>query len=123
MQDDYIFPPAEERQVAMRNPRPLSVLLVATVSAGVQGGLAVFFVPTLSFLFALSGITNGRTSLEYGMVAAIAAPILSAACGFLMGGFAAFLYNMWVSPAPRKRVVRERKAPAAPVTTAAFEQS
>lgn len=92
----------------MKDPRPVSVLMVAAVSAGLQGGLAVLFAPLLAFLFAVSGAGNQAT-IEYGMTFAVVAPLLCAASGFLMGAFAGAMFNMFVNPERKRRHVLQSR--------------
>lgn len=85
----------------MRNPRPVSVIMVATVSAALQCGLAVLFILCLSFLFALTGgsaASPTNSLLEYGMTVVVVALALCAIFGFVSGAFTAFLFNMFVNP-------------------------
>jgi uncharacterized membrane protein YdbT with pleckstrin-like domain len=94
----------------MNHPRHVSVLTVATVSAALQCGLAVLFVLSLSFLFALTGDSTAASSnpvLEYGMTVVLVALVLCAIFGFVSGAFTAFLFNMFVSPRNTQTLVPE----------------
>ena len=94
----------------MKHPRPVSVLMVATVSAALQCGLAVLFVLSLSFLFALTGDSSTAPTnpvLEYGMTVVLVALVLCAIFGFVSGAFTAFLFNMFVSPRSTPKLVSQ----------------
>ncbi len=94
----------------MRNAKPVSVLLVAIVSAAVHGLGAVLFIPVLSFLFLvfvsppaqLGGIV---AATDRGMTLAVIAPFCSAALGFVAGALMASLFNMFVKERPRRAIV------------------
>lgn len=98
----------------MRDAQPVSVVMVATVSAAVQGGMALIFVPILSFLFAVTGLSPTAAAsnnvFESGMTIAVVAPALCAILGFVLGAFMAFMFNMFVSPESRRRVVAQERA-------------
>ena len=82
----------------MKKVSPVSVPLVATCSALVQGSLAVLFVPFFAFLLAVRGGLNatGKAMLEGEMTIAVIVPSVCAAFGFLAGAALACMFNMCV---------------------------
>jgi hypothetical protein len=100
----------EQRKVlVMKNARPVSVMLVATVSAAVHGAIAVLVVPMLSFLYLISSTATGQSgsSAEFGMTIAVLAPLLWAAVGFGMGALMSTLFNLFVNQEAKPRVAVE----------------
>lgn len=96
----------------MRKTRPVSVLLVATVSSALHGAIAVVVVPVLSFLYLISGSAAGRvgsSATELGMTIAVLAPLGWAAVGFAMGALMSSLFNLFVNQEARPRVVVEER--------------
>jgi len=96
----------------MRNSQPVSVLLVAFVSAAVHGLGAVLFVPVLSFLFLVFGSLPAQLgsivgATDRGMTLAVIAPFCCAALGFVAGAFMASLFNMFVKERPRREIVAQ----------------
>jgi hypothetical protein len=78
-------------------PQPISILLVATTSAALHGGAAVFFVPILSFMLLCWDRTPAYSKemiqTETGMVLALLAPVIASAIGFIAGAVMAFAHN------------------------------
>src|SRR5215472_15994695 len=91
----------------MRNARPVSVLLVATVSAAVHGAIAVVVDPILSFLYLTGGALAGSRATEFAMTMAVLAPLGWAAVGFAMAAFMSSMFNLFVNQEIRPRVVVE----------------
>ncbi len=94
----------------MKETKPISVLLVATVTGALHGAVAVVFVPVLSFLMLLWGaapvqLSSTITAAGNGMVFAVIAPLCCAAFGFVAGAFAAFTHNVFAKEQPRPIVV------------------
>lgn len=83
----------------MRNAKPVSVLWVAIVSAALEGGLAVLFVPALSFLFLTISGPAGLTdsAAEPWMTVAVLAPLFCSVIGFGTGAFMASMFNLFVN--------------------------
>jgi hypothetical protein len=84
----------------MTRPQPINVLLVATVLAALHAGTAVLFLPLLSFLMLCWGSApvqfKGMVSATSdGMVIVLVAPLFFGAFGFLAGGLAALLHNLF----------------------------
>ena len=83
----------------MRYSKPINVPMVALVSAALHAGLAVLFVPVLSFLFLLVtggyAATEGASS-ERWMTVAVVAPLLCGLIGLLAGLVMASLFNLFV---------------------------
>jgi hypothetical protein len=95
----------------MRNAKPVSVLLVAIVSAALEGGLAVLFVPALSFLFiTISGPARlSDPAAERWMTVAVLAPLCCGVIGFGTGAFMASMFNLFVNQdAQLKPLLAER---------------
>ena len=90
----------------MRNARPVSVMLVATVSAVLHGAIAVVVAPMLSFFYLVSSSVSGLTSsgAELGMTIAVLAPLGWAALGFGVGALMSTLFNLFVNQEAKPRV-------------------
>jgi len=87
--------------------------MVAAVSAALQCGLAVLFLLSLSFVFALTGDSARPASdpiLEYGMTVVLVALILCAIFAFVSGAFTAFLFNMFVNPRKIPKLAGQARA-------------
>jgi hypothetical protein len=98
----------------MKGTQPISVLLVAMVSAALHGAAAVVFVPILSFLLLSWGappVQLGRliATAGNGMVFAVIAPLCCASFGFFAGAFAAFTHNVFAKEQRRPVVVAQEK--------------
>src|SRR5262245_61305288 len=94
----------------MKNARPVSVMLVATISGAVHGAIAVLVVPMLSFLYLVGNSASAQSGriAEFGMTVAVLAPLAWAAVGFGMGALMSFMFNLFVNQENRKpRVVVE----------------
>jgi hypothetical protein len=99
-----------ERMVPMKGTQPISVVLVAMVSAALHGAVAVVFVPILSFLLLSWGaapvqLSNAVAGANNGMVFAVIAPLCCAVFGFFAGAFAAFTHNVFAKDQPRTAIV------------------
>ena len=83
--------------MAMSRPQPVSVLLVASTSAALHGGVAVLSVPILSFILLCWNGTPGHTNAftEAGMVIALLSPLIAAGVGFVAGALMAFAHNVF----------------------------
>jgi hypothetical protein len=95
----------------MRDSRPISVPMVAIVSAAIYGGIAVLCVPALSFVFHLATSDGGPavtdTSLDTWMTMAVLAPVFCALLGFVSGMFMASMFNLFVRQTIRRTPARE----------------
>jgi hypothetical protein len=94
----------------MKETKPISVFLVATVTAALHGAVAVVFVPVLSFLMLLWGsapaqLSSTITAAGDGMVFAVIAPLGCTVFGFIAGAFAALTHNVFAKEQPRQMVV------------------
>jgi hypothetical protein len=95
----------------MRFAQPINAKMVALVSAGLHAGLAVLFVPVLSFVFLL--VTGGSASTETGssdkwMTLAVIAPLACGILGLFAGFFMASLFNLFVRQQIKAREMRQR---------------
>jgi hypothetical protein len=93
----------------MRYSRPIHAPTVALVSAAVYAGLAVLFVPVLSFLFLL---TTGNAATETGssetwMTMAVLAPVLCGLIGLVSGLLMASLFNLFVKQQVKTKRISE----------------
>src|SRR5215831_5481981 len=95
----------------MKNARPVSVMLVATVSAVLHGAIAVVVAPMLSFFYLVSSSVSGLTGTgaELGMTIAVLAPLAWAAIGFGVGALMSTLFNLFVNQEARPRVAVQEK--------------
>jgi len=94
----------------MKETKPISVFLVASVTAALHGAAAVVFVPALSLLMLLWGavpvqLSGIVASASNGMAFAVVAPLCCAAFGFVAGAFAAFTHNVFAKEQPRRPAV------------------
>jgi len=110
----------------MKGTQPISVFLVAMVSATLHGAAAVVFVPILSFLLLSWGaapvqLSSTVAATGNGMVFAVIAPLCCAVFGFFAGAFAAFTHNVFAKDHPRPAVVvqEEMLVPGASLSNAA----
>jgi len=109
----------------MKGTQPISVLLVAMVTAALHGAVAVVFVPILSFLLLAWGappvqLSSTVAAGNNGMVFAVIAPLCCAMFGFVAGAFAAFTHNVFAKEQPRPVVmVREEEMLVADASLAA----
>lgn len=83
----------------MTHARPIHAPTVGLISAALHAGLAVVFVPVLSFLFLVA--TGGNTVTETGisdtwMTLAVLAPVLSGVIGLISGLAMAGIFNLFV---------------------------
>lgn len=95
----------------MRYAKPINAKMVALVSAGLHAGLAVLFVPVLSFVFLL--VTSGSAPTETGlsdkwMTLAVIAPVVCGLLGLFAGLLMASLFNLFVRQQIKAREVRQR---------------
>jgi len=98
----------------MKGTQPISVLLVAMVSAALHGAAAVVFVPILSFLLLSWGaapvqLSNVVAGANNGMVFAVIAPLCCAVFGFFAGAFAAFTHNVFAKDQRRPAVAMQEE--------------
>lgn len=94
----------------MRNAKPISVPMVAIVTAALYAGFAVLFVPALSFLFLL--VTNGAAgpdtpSSDSWMTIAVLSPLACGVLGFILGAFMASMFNLFVKQGVKSRSAKE----------------
>ncbi len=95
----------------MNYTSPISVRTVGLVSAALHAGLAVLFVPTLSFVFLLA--TGGSAAAGPGlpdewMTLAVIAPVLCGVIGLMAGILMASLFNLFVRQQVKARNESER---------------
>jgi len=112
----------------VKETKPISVLLVASVTAALHGAVAVVFVPMLSLFMFLWGaapvqLSSIVASASNGMAFAVIAPLCCAAFGFVAGAFAAFTHNVFAKEQPRRSAVVAREeeilVPSASLSNAA----
>ena len=77
--------------MAMSNPQPISVYVVALTCAALHGAVAIVVAPILAIILCLSAPAN--LYLEKIMLFAVASPAITAAFGFIAGGLMAAGYN------------------------------
>lgn len=94
----------------MRNVKPISVPMVAMTTAALYAGLAILFVPALSFLFLLT--TSGAAGVNAApsdtwMTIAVFSPLLCGVLGFTLGAFMASMFNLFVKQGVTSRTAKE----------------
>jgi hypothetical protein len=98
------------REITMKYSRPVHVSTVALVSAALHAGLAVLFVPMLSFVFLLTAGGNVPTEASRSdewMMLAVIAPVLCGVIGLLAGAVMASLFNLFVRQQVKAREASE----------------
>jgi hypothetical protein len=98
------------KEIIVRHSKPINVSRVALVSGALHAGLAVFFVPVLSFVFLLgsgSGAASEAGPSDKWMTLAVIAPLLCGVIGLVAGGVMASLFNLFVRQEIKARDARE----------------
>jgi hypothetical protein len=89
--------------MAMSNPQPISVYVVALTCAALHGAVAIVVAPILAIILCLSAPAN--LYLEKIMLFAVASPAITAAFGFISGGLMAAGYNAFAKEQRRVSVM------------------
>lgn len=89
--------------MAMSNPQPISVFVVALTCAALHGAVAIVVVPILAIILCASAPAN--LYIDKIMLFAVAAPAISAAFGFIAGGMMAAVYNIFAKEQRRVSVM------------------
>jgi len=98
--------------MAMSKPQPISVSVVALTCAALHGVVAIVVAPILAMILCSSalGRVEGGLTLEKIMLLAVAAPVLSAAFGFVAGALMAAAHNVFAQE-QRRATILVREAP------------
>jgi len=94
--------------MAMSNPKPISVNVVALTCAALHGLVAIVVAPILAVILCSTAPAN--VNIDTIMLLAVVAPVLSGAFGFAAGALMAAAHNMFAQE-QRRAVYQFRKAP------------
>jgi hypothetical protein len=89
----------------MRNAKPISALLVATVSAAIYGGSTMLVAPpALFFLATNSSAALNSEPMDGWATLAVFAPLAGGLLGFFAGLLMASLFNLFVKQVAKPRL-------------------
>ena len=103
----------------MKKTHATNILLMAGVSAGVHGLAAVVVMPAFAVMFLTVGaepapLQRLLETTDRGMTLLLAAPLLWAAVGFVLGAFLAFVFTLITAEPERRVKVKEQEIESKP---------